>query len=193
MIRSMSAVIVAGGKSSRMGEDKALLPFWKYPTLAEYQYARLNHLFENVYISSKEDKFDFECKVIKDTLQVSSPLVGLISIFETLQVDEVFILSVDAPFVNEEIIKILLKQNEPSLDVIVAQSPKGIQPLCGIYRRSILPLAYAQLEKGNHKLSDLLELANTYFVQFEKEMPFTNLNHPQEYQEALRLFEHSVK
>jgi molybdopterin-guanine dinucleotide biosynthesis protein A len=176
-----------------MGEDKALLPFGKYPTLTEYQHTRLSRLFESIYISSKEDKFDFECQVIKDTLKESSPLVGLISIFETLQTDEVFILSVDAPFVNEEVIRRLLDHNESSLDAIVAQSPNGIQPLCGVYKRSILPLAYAQLEKRNHKLGDLLTLARTHFVQFEENIPFTNLNHPEEYQEAIKLFENSVK
>ena len=127
--------------------------------------------------------------MIEDNYRGNSPLVGIISIFETLKVEEVFILSVDAPFVNKETIQRLLEHNQTSLDVIVAQSPSGIQPLCGIYKRSILPLAYAQLEKGNHRLGDLLNLANTLFVKFEEDSPFTNLNHPEEYQNALRIFE----
>ena len=193
MTRSMSAVIFAGGKSSRMGEDKSLLPFGKYPTLAEYQHSKLSRLFKEVYLSSKESKFDFACKVIQDTLDASSPLIGLISIFETLQEDEVFILSVDAPFVNEEIIERLLKENVKMFDIIVAKSPNGVQPLCGIYKRSLLSLAYTQLEKGNHRLNDLLSLARTHFVQFEEDAPFTNLNHPEEYQEALMHFKSSAE
>jgi molybdopterin-guanine dinucleotide biosynthesis protein A len=188
MTKTDYAVIFAGGKSSRMGEDKSLLPFGNYPTLAQYQHTKLSKIFDNVYISAKEYKFDFECKVIKDTQQEASPLVGLISIFETLEADEVFILSVDAPFVNEEIINSLFEHNQAMLDVIVAESPSGIQPLCGVYKRSILPLAYKQLKKGDHRLSDLLGLAKTRFVRFEKDMPFTNLNHPEEYQEALKYF-----
>ena len=191
MTKTKNAVIFAGGKSSRMGEDKSLLSFGRHPSLAQYQYARLSEIFDNVYISAKEDKFDFECKVIKDILKETSPLIGLISIFETLKTEEVFILSVDAPFVNEEIIESLFEHNQTMLDVVVAQSPSGIQPLCGIYKRSILPLAYAQLKKGNHRLGDLLGLARTRFVQFEEDMPFTNLNHPHEYQEAIRYFEDS--
>jgi len=188
MKRSISAILFAGGTSSRMGKDKSLLPFGTYTSLAEYQHVKLRKLFEKVYISAKEDKFDFECIVIKDILQISSPLIGLISVFETLQSDEVFILSVDAPFVDEKTIETLLKYNESALDVIVAKSPNGVQPLCGIYKRSILPLAYAQLEKENHRLSDLLDLARTRFVSFEEETPFTNLNHPDEYQNALKQF-----
>jgi len=189
MRRSINAVIVAGGKSSRMGQDKSLLPFGNYPTLAEYQHVKLSKLFDKVYISTKEDKFDFECLVVSDILQASSPLIGLISIFETLQTDALFILSVDAPFVDEKTIERLLEQNEDKFDIVVAKSPSGIQPLCGIYKRSILPLAYEQLEKENHRLGDLLALASTCFVGFKEDRPFTNLNHPEEYQEALNSFE----
>jgi molybdopterin-guanine dinucleotide biosynthesis protein A len=171
-----------------MGEDKALLPFGDCSSLAQFQQARLSKLFDKVYISAKKDKFDFKCMVIEDTSKVSSPLIGLISIFETLEIDEVFILSVDAPFVNEEIIKKLIDHNESILDVIVAQSPSGVQPLCGLYKRSILPFAYAQLEKENHKLGDLLRLARTRFVQFEEDRAFSNLNHPEEYQKAVKTF-----
>ncbi len=189
MTESTYAVIFAGGKSSRMGEDKALLPFGDYPTLTEFQQAKLSTFFDKVYISAKENKFDFDCMVIEDNYTETSPLVGLISIFETLKVEEVFILSVDAPFVNKETIQKLLEHNESTLDVIVAQSPSGVQPLCGLYRKSILPLAYVQLQKDNHRLGDLLRLANTLFVQFNEDEPFTNLNHPEEYRNAFRSFE----
>ena len=189
MIEVTTAVIFAGGKSSRMGEDKALLPFAHYPTLTEFQYDKLSTLFDKVYISAKENKFDFDCIVIQDNYTEDSPLIGLISVFETLKAEEVFILSVDAPFVNKETIEKLLKHNESKFDVVVAESPSGVQPLCGLYKRSILPLAYTQLEKENHRLGDLLRLANTLFVQFDEDDPFTNLNHPKEYQQALKTFE----
>ena len=184
-----TAIIFAGGKSSRMGEDKALLPFAHYPTLTEFQYDKLSTLFDKVYISAKENKFDFDCIVIQDNYTEDSPLIGLISVFETLKAEEVFILSVDAPFVNKETIEKLLKHNESKFDVVVAESPSGVQPLCGLYKRSILPLAYTQLEKENHRLGDLLRLANTLFVEFDEDDPFTNLNHPKEYQQALKTFE----
>jgi len=189
MTETTYAVIFAGGKSSRMGEDKALLPFGNYSTLTEFQQAKLSTLFDKLYISAKENKFDFDCMVVEDNYAVNCPLVGLISVFETLKAEEVFILSVDAPFVNKETIEKLLERNESRFDVIVPQSPSGVQPLCGLYKRSILPLAYTQLEKENHRLGDLLRLANTLFVEFDEDGPFTNLNHPEEYQHAFRPFE----
>ena len=183
-----NAIIFAGGKSSRMGTNKALLPFGKEETLIAYQCTKLQNIFQQISISAKEDIFSLPCSVITDIYRDSSPLVGIISIFETMpELEEVFILSVDAPFVDEHIITPIMEANENAVDVIVAKSPNGIQPLCGLYKRSILPFAKAQYKKGNHKLQDLLALVNTKNIVFENNLPFSNLNHPKEYEEALKL------
>jgi len=73
---TIPAVIFAGGKSSRMGKDKASLPFGSYDTLAEYQYQRLKKIFSDIYIGSKTDKFDFNAPLILDRYSVSSPMAG---------------------------------------------------------------------------------------------------------------------
>ena len=182
----MPAVLFAGGKSSRMGKDKALLPFAGYLTLSEFQYSRLNKLFKEVYLLAKEDKFNFEVPVITDNYAQSSPLVGLVSMFESLNADEVFVLSVDAPFVDEKVIEALLAYNKRG-DAVIAKSPNGVEPLCGVYRRSILPLAKKHLEVGDHRLNDLLKEADTRFIAFQETTAFINLNHPHEYEDALKL------
>lgn len=186
MTSSYVAVIFAGGKSSRMGKDKALLPFWNFTTLSEFQQERLKPWFKKVYISAKENKFDFTCEWIPDKREESSPLVGLVSILESIEEDEVFVLSVDAPFVDEKVIEKILSHDHDRLDAIVAKSPSGIQPLCGLYKKSMLPFVNKQLEKNNHKLQSVLDLAQTYYVDFNDDLPFTNLNHPHEYEKAIQ-------
>jgi molybdopterin-guanine dinucleotide biosynthesis protein A len=183
-----TAVIFAGGKSSRMGRDKSLLPFAKHTTLTGFQYEKLQQLFQNVYISTKKEKFDFEAKLIKDCYSESSPLVGLLSIFKKLDVKEIFVLSVDAPFVDTATINKLMQYDIKVHDAIIAKSPSGIQPLCGRYKKSILPLAQKLYNKKNHKLHNLLQQAKSITVDFEDDLPFTNLNYPKEYQEALKRF-----
>ena len=181
------AVIFAGGQSSRMGEDKALLPFGGYHSLAEYQYCKLQKIFQKVALSTKKEKFDFDCQVIYDKYEVSSPLVALLSVFESLpEIESLFVLSVDAPFVDDVVIGEIMEKVDNKADVIVAQSPSGVQPLCALYKRSILPLVEAQYKEGNHKLQALLAKANTVHVRFTDDAPFTNLNHPEEYEEALK-------
>lgn len=182
------AILFAGGKSSRMGEDKALMPFQNYSTLSEFQYHKLLQWFDEVYLSAKTDKFPFTAKVIQDTYKESSPLVGLISIFEALECDAVFILSVDAPLVDENVVKKLwenyqedLKIEDSKVHAIITQSPSGLQPLCGIYKRSILPDAKTNLNADTHRLKALLSEHSTKIVHFEDNVPFTNVNTQEEY------------
>jgi len=182
----MPAVLFAGGKSSRMGRDKALLPFANAPTLSAYQYKRLQDLFEKVYLSAKENKFDFPAQLISDTYTESSPLVGIASVFETLDEEEVFILSVDAPFVEETVINALMEE-KGGADAVIAKSKSGRQPLCGIYKRTVLPFARENIAADDHKIENLLKKVHTKFVAFEDDSFFLNLNHPHEYEEALRI------
>ncbi|RUM75394.1 MAG: hypothetical protein DSZ12_03755, partial [Sulfurovum sp.] len=97
--------------------------------------------------------------------------------------EAVFVLSVDAPLVDDTIIKTLYQNHKknPHLNAIIAKSPKGLQPLCGIYHRSILPLCYTYMSQNNHKLTALLSKANTQTIFFKDENKFTNLNTPDEY------------
>ncbi len=178
-----TAVIFAGGKSSRMGEDKALLPFNGYTSLAEYQYNRLSKIFNMVYISAKSNKFNFDVNIIKDCYNISSPLIALISIFETIDIDEIFVLSVDAPFVDKTIIEKLYSSSLPSKDIIVSVSKNGIEPLCAIYRKTILQTAKKFLRDNNHRLSTLISSLDSQFIEFNSKEHFINLNTPQDYNE----------
>jgi molybdopterin-guanine dinucleotide biosynthesis protein A len=186
MKQPVPVVIFAGGKSSRMGEDKALLPFGGFDTLAAYQFHRLKEAFDDVYLSSKERKFDFDAPVILDRYETSSPLVGVVSLFEALKADALFILSVDAPFVDISIIRSIMDLWKGE-DAVIARSNGKVQPLCGLYARSILPLAASEMEQGHHKLQRLLKMAETTYVDFDSTDAFLNLNHPHEYEEARRL------
>ena len=183
---TIPAVIFTGGKSSRMGQDKSLLPFSNHDTLVAYQYHRLKALFQTVYLSSKQQNYPFTNAVIPDLYEGYSPMVGLVSVLGTLNENECFILSVDAPFVGEKIIDPLLACSCTG-DAIIARNKGKVQPLCGIYRKSILPLAKEELQHDRHKMGQLLKNSNTCYVDFKEEGTFMNLNRPEEYQEALSL------
>lgn len=185
-------VIFAGGKSSRMGEDKSLLPFSSYKTLTEFQYARLSKIFKTVYISCKDkNKFDFDASFIEDiqNADIFAPTAGFVAVFKALQEDAFFALSVDAPFVDEAIIQKLIKSDAAHInaDASIAISTNGMEPMCGIYHRSLEAAFTTMLNQDNHKLGFLLKSSNTNFVKFDETKPFMNLNHPHEYQEALTL------
>lgn len=188
MKQTTPLVILAGGKSSRMGKDKSLMPFGGYDSLCEFQYQKFSTIFEKVYISCKNNKFDFESEIIEDRYEDSSPLVALISIFETLLVEKILLLSVDAPFVDRDTIDRLLEASNDR-DITVAKSPNGIEPLCGIYSSSILEIAKNQLSQNNHRLNDLLKLSDTHFIEFKSEEIFLNMNYIEDYDEAIEHFD----
>ncbi len=180
-----SAVIFAGGKSSRMGKDKALLPWEGYHSMAEFQYRKLLHSFNTVYISSKTDKFDFDAPILRDLYPTHSPMVALASVFAQTQEEALFILSVDIPLLSDKEIQILIETYEKSTetpDILIARSPRGLEPLCGIYRRTILPHVKKLIKENQHRMQALLESVSAQIVDFDSALPFSNLNTPEEYQ-----------
>jgi len=187
---NIPCVIFAGGKSSRMGEDKSLLPFSSFDTLTEFQLSRLQKIFKTVYISTKDSsKFNFKAAFIEDikTGDTFAPTAGFVSIFEHIKEDRFFALSVDSPFVNINEIEKILEADSDAFNATIAKTDFGTQPMCGIYHRSLYTAFKDMLENDNHKLGFLLKNSKTKYVNFKDEKPFLNLNHPHEYQEALKL------
>ncbi len=183
-------VIFAGGKSSRMGEDKSLLPFGGFDTLTQYQLSKLSKIFKTVYISCKDkSKFDFKADFIEDvqTDNVFAPTAGFVAIFEKLKTDRFFAISVDAPFISEKEINQISHVDILECDATIAKTAFGMQPMCGIYHRSLQNEFIHMLKNDNHKLGQLLKTHKTNFVFFEDEKPFLNLNHPHEYKEAVKI------
>jgi len=191
---AIPCVIFAGGKSSRMGEDKALLPFAGFDTLTHYQYNRLSQIFTTVFISCKECcKFDFEANFIEDKKEygVFAPTLGFVSAFAYLKSDKFFALSVDTPFVSKKEIEALINADNNRFDATIAKTEEGMQPLCGIYHCSLKNSFETMLKENNHKLGKLLKNAHTNYCHFSDTAPFLNLNHPQEYQKAVQILNNS--
>ena len=192
---NIPCIIFAGGKSSRMGEDKALLPFAGFDTLTHYQYNRLSKIFKDVYISCKEcSKFNFEANFIEDIKEhdVFAPTLGFITAFKYLEGDRFFALSVDTPFVSKKEIEILVNADNDTFDATIAKTNDGIQPLCGVYHNSLETPFKIMFQQNNHKLGLLLKNSHTNYCHFSQTQLFLNLNHPQQYQEALKIIKNSL-
>jgi len=182
---NLPCVIVAGGKSSRMGSDKSLLPFGSFATLTQFQLDIHKNNFDSLHVSCKtKDKFDFEADFIEDTTQFDefSPLIALYSILKKFDTP-VCILSVDTPFVSVEVYEKLFTCKD-DFDVVIAKSPYGSHQLCAIYSPEILPILKEQIKANNHKIRNLLDRVKTRYVDFDSDEIFLNLNHKEDYEEA---------
>ncbi len=187
------AVILAGGKSSRMGADKSCLPFGRYSSLSEYQYKKLETIFSDVFISSKEDKFDFltdKKRLIIDTSSdISSAMVALQSIFQSIKHDYIFIIAVDIPLLKKETIQTLYESFLTSMDdIVIAKDDLGnIHNLCGIFHKNIVPTIHMLLQRNVHKINFLIKHSKYHEVLIEKSDQFLNLNDQVNYEKACRL------
>jgi len=179
-------IILCGGKSSRMKEDKSLLPFANETSLAKYQYNRLKPYFKEIYLSCKNNKFDFEANLLLEDSSIYSPIVGLSNIInKTNSYDKFFLITVDTPLIKIESIKELINQSE-NYDITVAQT-KRVHNLCGVFSKDIKKVVNSMLLEDMHKISFLLDSVKTKIVKFNNEDEFINFNHPEDYKKALSI------
>ena len=180
-------IIMAGGQSRRMGEDKTLLPFGGYPTLVHYQMARLAPLFETIVISCKEPKFnDPTLPLLCDetSWDVSSPLVGLARALAHYPRGKVFIIGADTPFVSPETIQKLC--HIEGHDAVIPKTPTKAHPLCAVYDSRILARIDQKLHRHDYKMMGLIAELDAVMVEGFDECEFANLNTPEEYHAACR-------
>jgi molybdenum cofactor guanylyltransferase len=182
----ITCVILCGGKSSRMGEDKSLLPFGSSKSLTQYQYDRLKPYFKNIYLSSKVNKFDFvnENEIIFDeNKDIFSPILALQTIFKIINNQKVFIITVDTPFVSLESISKLVQESK-DVDICVAKTEK-IHNLCGVFSSNISESINTMIESDIHKIGYLLRNNNTLLIDFPNDDEFMNINNKDDYLNSL--------
>ncbi|MCZ0772038.1 molybdenum cofactor guanylyltransferase [Campylobacter hepaticus] len=182
-LHHINCVILCGGKSSRMGQDKSKL-LLKNQNLTQFQVEKFSKIFKNVYLSAKEDKFENTFKIIQDSSQFSlySPMLALYSILSYFNNEYIFIISVDTPKLSQnELIKMatFLDQN---YQIIIAKTPLYKHPLCGFYHTTLAQTCKKLLEQNQQKLGFLLAQARTKLVEFDNENAFLNLNFYEEYE-----------
>ena len=183
----ITCVILSGGKSSRMGEDKSLLPFSSSKTLIQYQYNRLKPYFKNIYISSKVDKFDFlekEFLILDENKDVFSPILALDTIFKKFQNQKIFIITVDTPFVSIDTISKLIEESK-DCDICIAQTEKT-HNLCGVFSSNISLTIKTMIENDIHKIWFLIKNNIYKIIELPNNNEFLNINHRDDYEIALK-------
>jgi len=171
-------VILAGGKSSRMEEDKCFLPF-KNTTLIKYQYDRLSKIFSDVYISCKSNKFDFDCNLLIEENDIFSPLVALQNILKKF--DKVFIISVDTPNITKKTIHEIVNSSDMFNITIAKTQDENTHNLIGVFNANILNHIDKMLKENNHKISILIKSVNSNIVSDLQNEEFINLNTKDDY------------
>src|SRR5262245_3530517 len=191
-----SAIVLVGGKSSRMGRPKALLPFDREPLIV-HTVRTLKQLFEEIVLVAAPDQElpPLLVKLVRDEVAHQGPVGGIYYGLRAAQAEVCFVTSCDAPFLNLPLISYLVSQIV-DFEVVVPYWQERLQPLHAVYRRSVAPLLQEQLERGELRPIFLYKKVRTREVspeeihRFDPEgLSFRNMNSPEDYQAALALWQ----
>jgi len=183
----LSAFILAGGKSTRMGTDKAFV-LLEGRTLLARMLDLARKMTSNVHIVGDPAKFAPFAPTIEDIFPGCGPLAGIHAALHASQTDLNVILAVDVPFVSQTLLDYFIFRAENSnANVTLARAAGGLQPLCAVYRRSFANVAEDALRAGRYKIDALFDQTSTQVIE-EAELEsvgfspriFRNLNAPQD-------------
>jgi len=154
----MDCVILAGGFSSRMGANKALLPF-RGRTLLEHQVDVLKQVFDGILISVRErEPFErFGLELVVDNLPEGAPsgttgaLVGIYSALGACRSEHLFVVGCDMPLIRADVIRFLAGLVE-NYDVVIPLTQRGYEPLHAFYSKACLQPIENQLKRAELKI-----------------------------------------
>ena len=182
------AFILAGGKSTRMGTDKAFVDYRGCTLLARaLDLARL--VTPNVRIVGSQAKFAPFAPVVEDIFRDCGPLGGIHAALRASLAELNLILAVDTPLVSPTFLQYLISQarSEPEAIAVVPRLNGRWQPLCAIYRREFSDAAENALRAGRYRIDRLFAVVRTRVVEQEELegsgfslAMFRNLNTPEE-------------
>ncbi len=182
-----SAAVLAGGLSSRMGRDKASLPFGG-ATLLDFQVRKLRGIgIEDVMISGSKGEIP-GTRSISDGYPHKGPLGGIHACLEAAKGEAVLFLGVDTPLIPTEALRDLLSAHETGVTLL--RHGERTEPLIGIYDRTLAPLCGQILQSEHTGVWQLLNRAAVKILRYEgDESLFLNANTPEDYGRLLRLWE----
>ena len=185
--------VQAGGNSSRMGQDKALMPFLGRP-LIQHVIERLSHLVDETIVTTNcldEYAFLSPLRLFPDLRPDRGALGGLHTALESASHPLVAVVACDMPFASLEIFRYACQVIEDcGADVAIPMSGEGLEPLHAVYRKATcLPLVEAALDANRWKLISWFTQAKVRVLEpeeigrFDPEgLAFWNLNTPEEFE-----------
>ena len=192
-IADTTAVVLAGGRSSRMGRPKSLLLFDGEPLILHIVRALKRMFAETVIVAAPEQELpDVPAILVRDEVAYQGPVGGIYYGLKAASGNFCFVTSCDVPFLNLALISHLTSQIL-NHDVVVPHWENRFQPLHAAYRTSVLPLLKEQLDRGALRPVYLFDkvrpcrIGEDEIRRFDPEgLSFLNMNTPDDYERALR-------
>ncbi len=184
----MTAIILAGGRASRMrGRDKALVKIDGIPIIKR-QIKILADIFKTVIVvTDNTRRYRLKgVKIIRDIIPEKGPLGGIYSGLLASDSFYNFVIACDMPFINERLVKYMIK-NIKNFDIFLPKIGNKFHPLCGIYSKNCISVIRQGLTQDRLKVSDIFSKSKVKFISKKKLQSFDkklfcleNINTPED-------------
>jgi molybdopterin-guanine dinucleotide biosynthesis protein A len=194
------AVILAGGRSRRMGRDKLTLPYGN-ETLLQRAARIYSGYFDKLYLSVGDSaKYaDTDIERIEDLFRDCGPMAGLHAALLKTNAAGVFLIAADLPFANPMAARFITERGRGRDACILKTDDGHCEPLFGYYAKSMLSHAQKALEAGIYSMTALYRHADVRFVSVAelgdlwRENMLFNINSPEDYERMKGVHEHELQ
>lgn len=188
--KQITGIILAGGKSSRMGSDKGFV-MYKNKAFIQHIIEAIKPLVKDIIIVSDNPDYDiftlrlrsggnFPVKRVNDLIEGAGPLAGVYTGLHYTTTDTNLVVSCDVPLINTETLKKLTEQIEDTIDIIQLESKGKTMPLIAMYNKRCKITFYNLLQEGERRLRVALKnmKVKTITLNENQEKYTTNINTP---------------
>ncbi len=164
---NITGVILAGGSSSRFGGNKALATLGGRPLIAHVA-DLLGHLFSSVLVvTNTPAQYAFlDLPMTPDLFPGAGPLAGIHAALSVAPEERVFVVACDMPHINPVLVRYLCSlDTDRTVQAVLPRLARGVEPLFGIYHRTLVPGFYKRLEAGHGGVIDALAGRNVRWVE----------------------------
>ena len=186
--RDISGVVLAGGKSKRMGMDKRHLSVHGKPLLDRVTSVLLELFPEVLLVLAEEDisRQDERIRIVTDLIPDCAAVGGLYTGLYHSRHPRVFVVACDMPFINAAVIELFLRKIDAT-DIVMAQLVTGLQPLHGLYSKQCLPILKEMIDARDLRLQNIADkpglavhrVPETEIKRLDPQLlSFLNLNSP---------------
>lgn len=174
--KDITGIILAGGKSTRMGTDKGFL-LLNDKLFVQYSIDALAPLVSEIIIVSDNSEYDvFGLKRINDITKNAGPVAGICSGLEVSSTEYNLILSCDIPLITSEVLQKLIDNIDDTSEIIQIESKGKSMPLIAIYKKDVINTFNTFLKNDERRLRVAIKNCISKNIVLEKEQEFTTMN-----------------
>lgn len=176
--KNITGIILAGGKSSRMGSDKGLMHY-EGKSFIQYSIEALKPIVSTIIIVSNNELYDqFGYLRIEDTVEDFGPVAGIYAGLESSLTAYNLILSCDIPLIRTEVLESLVQNSKLEEEIVLLKSQVRLMPLIALYNKECRKKFKKAIEQKEHKLMNVLSECSIKIIELQDEDSIytTNVN-----------------